>query len=315
MKLRTRITSAVFAVIALLAGVQAFADPTATAPASQPAADIFARGNLVAWCIVPYDGQHRNPQQRAEMLERIGLRKFAYDWRAQHLPGFDSELDELQKHKIELVGVWFPDALNNDARFMLDCLAKHHVHTQLWVASWGSDGLAQQARVDEVADRMRPIAKAAGQIGCTLGLYNHGGWFGEPENQLAIVDRLNHDGITNVGIVYNLHHGYGDLDRFPQLFPKMLPHLLAVNLNGMSKIPPGIGEPVVPVGQGALDLALLKIIRDSGYAGPIGIINESNEDAEARLLDNIAGLDWLRPQLNRQPAGIRPQPKTWRPPG
>src|SRR3954451_9829406 len=77
---------------------------------------IYARKNLVAWCIVPFDAKKRTPAQRAEMLERIGIHRYAYDWRAEHLPTFDRELTELQKHHIELTAVWFPDALNKDAK-------------------------------------------------------------------------------------------------------------------------------------------------------------------------------------------------------
>ena len=31
-------------------------------------------------------------------------------------------------------------------------------------------------------------AKAAAQLGCKVGLYNHGGWFGDPDNELAVLD-------------------------------------------------------------------------------------------------------------------------------
>src|SRR5665213_121796 len=312
LKARLRFGALLVALGAVVLPGSGFAAPT-TRPSS-PETDIFARSNLVAWCIVPYDGKQRTPEQRAEMLSRIGLRKFSYDWRAKHLPDFETELDELEKRKIELTGVWFPDTLNKDARFILKCLAKHHLHTQLWVSSWANYGNDQESRVKFASQRMGAIAEEAGKIGCTLGLYNHGGWFGEPENEIAIVQRLKSEGIKNVGIVYSLHHGYGDLDRFAELFGKMLPYLLDVNLNGMSKIPHGAGEPVVPVGHGALDVSLLKIIRDSGYAGPIGIINESNEDAEMRLLDNIDGINWIVPQLDGKPAGERPGARSWHAP-
>src|SRR4051794_16774844 len=84
-----------------------------------PSADkLFARENLVAWCIVPYDGKHRTPAERVEMLERLGFRHYAYDWRDQHLPTFNAELDELAKRHIELTAVWFPDTLNAQARVL-----------------------------------------------------------------------------------------------------------------------------------------------------------------------------------------------------
>ncbi len=50
----------------------------------------------------------------------------------------------------------------------------------------------------------------------------------------------------------------------------MKPHLLALNLNGMRKT---AARKILPLGQGDDDLALLKTISDSGYRGPIGILN------------------------------------------
>jgi hypothetical protein len=71
---------------------------------------------------------------------------------------------------------------------------------------------------------------------------------------------------------------------------------------------------ILPLGQGDLDLGLLKVIRDSGYHGPIGILNHTGVDAEGRLQDNLDGLDWLVAQLDGRPAGPKPAPRTWRPP-
>ena len=144
----------------------------------------FARENLVAWCIVPFDSKHRTPAQRAEMLQRIGIRHYAYDWRDEHLPTFDAELDELAKHGIELTAVWFPDTLNPQARVLLDGLRRHKLKPQLWVMS-------NVENVPAGVDRIAPVAREAQTLGCTVALYNHGGWFGEPENQLAIIEQLN----------------------------------------------------------------------------------------------------------------------------
>ena len=159
------------------------------------------------------------------------------------------------------------------------------------------------------AARIRPIAEAAAKIGCTVELYNHGGWFGEPENQIAIIKQLK---LPNVGIVYNLHHGHEHLSRFPELLKQMLPYLHALNLNGMMTGALVDGQIILPLGQGDYDLGLLKLIRASGYRGPIGILNHTGEDAEGRLHDNLDGLDWLVAQLDGKPAGPRPQPRTWR---
>lgn len=283
------------------------ADPTRT-PAAQTAS-LFARDQLVAWCIVPFDAKKRGPAERVAMLQRLGIKHYAYDWRAEHLPTFDTELELLQKHHIQLDAVWFPGGLNPDARTLLRLLEKHQIKTQLWVTMGDPAPQAreQAAKVTAGAQAVRPLAEAAAQIGCRVALYNHGGWFGEPENQLAIIRELK---LPNVGIVYNQHHGHGHVGRFPELLKQMLPHLLALNLNGMVRDGDKVGKKILVLGQGDLDLGLLRTICDSGYRGPLGILGHTMDDAEQRLQDNLDGLAWLVAQLDGQAPGPKPRPRT-----
>ena len=111
-------------------------------------------------------------------------------------------------------------------------------------------------------------------------------------------------------MVYNLHHGHDHLDRFPELLAKIKPYLRALNLNGMDRDGERIGRKILPLGQGALDLELLRTIVASGYQGPIGILGHTMDDAEERLRDNLDGLDWLVPQLDGHAPGPRPKPRT-----
>jgi hypothetical protein len=67
---------------------------------------VFAKQNLVAWCIVPFDSMHRGPIDRARMLNGLGITKFAYDWRPEHIPTFDQELYALKQHNIKLQAFW-----------------------------------------------------------------------------------------------------------------------------------------------------------------------------------------------------------------
>lgn len=286
--------------------------PQAHNDAGKPAAHaLFARDNLIAWCIVPFDAMKRGPEERAAMLERIGVKRLAYDYRAEHVPTFDAEMEALKRHGIRLDAWWFPTTLNDEAKQILDVLKRHEIETQLWVTGGGGPSAnadEQRQRVATEAARIRPIAEAAAKIGCQVALYNHGGWFGEPENQLAIIEKLD---LPNVGIVYNLHHGHDHIERLPELLRKMRPHLSALNLNGMSRGGDRDGRKILPLGAGELDLALLRVIRDSGYRGPIGILNHTDHDAEARLLDNLDGLDWLVAQLDGKPAGAHPKYRTF----
>ncbi len=276
-------------------------------------AGIFKRDNLVAWCIVPFDGKQRGPVDRADMLQRVGFKMLAYDWRGKDVPTFGQEADELAKRNIAFQGFWLSvgtdPANENDTKAVLDFLRKKQLKTQVWAmfSDAAPHGSTQEQRVEAVARRVAWLADELDKIGCKLGLYNHGGWFGEPENQIAIIEKLQR---KNIGIIYNLHHGHGHVDRFPKMLDAMKPHLYSLNLNGMIPRGDAIGQKIMPLGQGTLDLSLLKTIKASGYTGPIGILGHTNDDAELRLLDNLEGLAWLLPQLKGEQPGAAPKPRT-----
>ena len=68
------------------------------------------------------------------MLERLGFKHFAYDWRAEHIPTFDAEIEALKRHGVSLDAFWVaPGELNRESRIILDVLKRHGVKAQLWV--------------------------------------------------------------------------------------------------------------------------------------------------------------------------------------
>ena len=278
--------------------------------------DVFDRSNLAAWCIVPFDAKKRGPEERAAMLEKMGLGKLVYDYRKEHIAQWDEELAALKRHGIELLGWWFPGSLNEEAKGALELFQRHGVRPQLWVSGGGGaagvkDEAEQKGRIEKEAARFKAICEAAAPLGCKVGIYNHGGWGGEPENMVAVAEALKAQGVGNIGIVYNLHHGHGHLDRLGKVLPRMLPHLLCVNLNGMDVAGDAKGRKILPLGAGSEDVKVLGQIRASGWRGPVGILNHTNEDAEGRLLDNLDGLRWLLPQLDGAKPGAKPQWRTW----
>ena len=252
---------------------------------------IFSKENLVAWCIVPFDSKNRGPVERAKMLNELGITKLAYDWRDSHIPTFDHELDALNQHKIYLQAFWLTSGVNPSAEKgveeTLKFLSRRKVKTQIWYLFFppkGFDNLLQDQKVDVAASVVGYIAKKADSLGCTVGLYNHEGWFGEPENQLAIIEKLK---MKNVGIVYNFNHAQDQIDRFPGFYPKILPHLIALNLAGLKK-----GDHhIYPIGKGDSEKQMIEMVWKSKYEGPIGIINEdTHPDAEIGLRMNMSGL-------------------------
>jgi sugar phosphate isomerase/epimerase len=277
------------------------------AGAAEPSKSVFARENLVAWCIVPFDAKKRGPVERAEMLAKLGIKRLAYDYRAEHVPTFDAEVEAMKAKGIEFTAWWFPGGLNDEARLILAVIERHKITPQLWVTGGGkapADAAEQTAQVEREAARIRPIAEAAQRLHCKVALYNHGGWFGQPENQVAIVEKLQAAGLQNVGIVYNFHHGHEHIAQFPELWAKMRPHLLAVNLNGMIRDGDKQGKKILNLGEGDQELAMLKVIRDSGWLGPVGIIDHRNElDSEVALQANLRGLEWLTREMEKPGSG------------
>ena len=270
------------------------------------AADLFDKANLAAWCIVPFDAKKRTPEQRAEMLAKMGIHKAAYDWRQEHVPEFEREILAYQKHGIEMFAFW---GVHDEA---LRLFEKYRLHPQLWVMMKGV-GDTQEAKVQSAAEGLLPVLAKAQKIGSKVGLYNHGGWGGEPENLVAVCEFLRQrHAIDHVGIVYNLHHGHSHLDRLPKAIEAMKPWLLCLNLNGMDIAGDTVGRKILPLGVGTQDVTVLRQIRASGYSGPIGILNHTDEDAEGRLLDNLDGLHWLLPQLDDAKPGPKPAYRTWR---
>jgi sugar phosphate isomerase/epimerase len=296
----------------LFAVLLACVAPTRNAAASLPAEGIFARSNLVAWCIVPFDTSRRGPEQRAAMLASLGIRRLAYDWRAEHIPTFDQEVAALAARNIELTAWWFPANLGPEARAILDCLHRHKLSPQLWITLGTEpepDPAALQQKIAATTAILAPICAEARTLGSTIGLYNHLGWFGEPTNQLAVLRQLNAAGHTNVGIVYNFHHAHDQIDRFPALLQAMKPHLLAVNLNGMVRHGDRSGQKIIPLGSGNLELPMLQALAESGWSGPVGILGHTEEDAGAKLRKELAGLQSLTPQLTLRTDQAQPQPQ------
>jgi sugar phosphate isomerase/epimerase len=262
---------------------------------SQPNKSVFSQENLTAWCIVPFDAKQRNPQQRAEMLQRLGFKTLAYDWREANIPEFDEELTQLKKYDIKMTAFWWSGGIpvseselkaSERMNMQLDFFKRNSLNLDVWITL--SDGNLQsesdEVKFTQLANRIDILAKELENMGCRLGLYNHGGWGGQPDNMVEVIKRVKSG---NVGIVYNFHHAHEHLEMMPEAFNIMLPYLYCVNLNGMNKN----GPKILPLGQGNEDIKIIKMIAESGYDGPIGIIGHiEDEDVEIVLKRNIEGL-------------------------
>lgn len=254
----------------------------------QTKSSIYSDDNLVAWCIVPFDARHRNPAERAEMLVELGIKKCAYDWREEHVASFEEEIRQYKKHNIEFFAFWS----QHEQAFSL--FEKYDLHPQIWQII-GDPGGDPATKAQRAAERLIGLAKRTQQMKCPLGLYNHMGWDGEPENMVAVCKQLRQMGFEHVGLVYNFHHGHDHVRRWPSALELMMPYLLCVNINGMNDN----SEPkILGLGKGKHERGMLQVLQNSEYRGPIGIIDHRPElDARESLLENLEGLRKIREEL------------------
>jgi len=349
--------------------------PCASLSETSASTDLWAHDNLFAWGAAVFDQNERGPKARAEMLERLGFKRVAFNWRENNIPTFDLEIEALKSHGIDLLawalyvtddaGVQQPwkdypvespgvlmggrePAIQLSVQGLLETFKRHRVHPQLWLIQplrpvtlparakemstaqllqsadlmqsinaqsaehWRQDlastrtPQAQQLRVKREADRVAALVRLTEPYGVKVELYNHNGWFGMMDNQLAVIERLNALGVTDVGIVYNFDHArdalHDDTVDFPTLWSKIGPHVVAINVSGTHAEPSALYP-----SQGDRELEMMRTIRASGWKGPVGLNAEPGTDAEVTFKNCLVGLDWLAAEL-RQVGSAGPRP-------
>jgi len=275
--------------------------------------NLFQKDNLFAWCIIPYDSVNRTSEERAEMLIELGLKSYAYDWREKHLPYMANELAVMKEKNIGLTAVWFwidgggETLFDKNNELIIKTLKDAEVKTNLWISfpERFFDNLSEEEIFQKAIESIDYTYKRVKEIGCTISLYNHGGWFGIPENQIRIIENL---GFDDIGIAYNFLRGTSDMKRFKFVLNKTLPYLTHINLNGTKDL--GItdwsdievvGPPhILTIGEGDKEEKMLKIISESDYKGPIGIIGHTeDEDVKVVIKRNLDGLKNIVDSFNK----------------
>lgn len=287
----SRIYLTIFSIITL-AGACQRSQPIDKQQQKPAIPSILSADNLVAWCVVPFDKLARSPKERAVMLKDLGFTKFAYDWRDQHLPTFPEEVEALRENNIELTSVWWwidgqgENLLNTGNQQLLNYLDSLNLSCDIWISfdERFFEGMDDSEKLKTAIKTITALHRLASSVGSRLQLYNHGAWFGDPRNQVRII---NESGLTDVGMVYNFHHAHQQINQFPELLELMLPYLNTVNINGMNVE----GPKILTVGQGEFEEKMLRTLVASDFSGNIGIIGHlENEDVKLVLDRNLKGL-------------------------
>lgn len=256
--------------------------------------DTFRMDNLIPWSIVAFDSMERNPLERVRMIKDMGFSQYAFGGREKHVNTFPEEIQIAKDHNIDISAVWLylnhekdtPYNLRLQNEQVLSAIKEANITPQIWVGfhpKYFKD-LSDEQAFYKGQKMISYLANRAADMGCTIGLYNHGGWMGNPDNQLKVLQAIDQE---NIGIVYNFHHGHEDIERYQELFPRLMPHLLSVNLNGMEKN----GKKILTIGQGEYERAMIRELQTLGYNGPWGILGHvKGGDAQEILERNLSGL-------------------------
>lgn len=247
------------------------------------------------WCIVTFDKLKRTPEQRIDMLNNLGIKKYGYNWRENNLIDTKKEFRLAKENDIEITStlIWLNakrDSIGNlSARNqkMLQILKETDTKPIVWVSFSNNffKKLNQEASVNLAIDFIKYVKTKTDEAGCQLALYNHKGWFGNPYNQIEILERLQKENI-NLKIVFNFHHAHDFVDDFSEIFKKIKPYTYHINLNGMVNS----DQKIFTLGKGKHEQRMIKTLIKNDYQGSWGVLGHINEeDVEEVLKRNIKG--------------------------
>lgn len=261
---------------------------------------LFRKNNLIPWSIVGFDVKERTPKERLEMLERLGYKQYAYGNRPKHIPTMKQEWELAKEKDIAIKAVWLYINLNKDkvgrlkpeSEVVFENLEAVGLKTQIWVGFQPTyfDKLTDEESLKQSVSMIRYLSIRAEKLDCKIALYNHGGWFGKPENQIRIIEALPN---RDLGVIFNFHHAHDDIERYSENMRKLSPYLWCVNLNGM-KIE---GPKIITIGEGNLEKNMIMQLLNLNYQGPFGILGHvKGGDPELILKENFYGLLALFPK-------------------
>ena len=265
---------------------------------TKQAEDPIKAAELTPWCIVNFDSLERSPSDRIAMLKEMGFTKYGYNWDDEHLNQMKEEFALANKNNIEIVSVflWLNAKRDSIGKLspsnekMLNILSDIDYKPTIWLSFSNNyfEDLNQEQSMSLAIEFIKFIKIKADQIGCKISLYNHHGWFGNPHNQVEIIELLPQDSLK---MVYNYHHAHDYLDEFPEIAKKIKPYLSYVNINGMRQD----GPKILTIGEGDFEHEMIKVLLDEGYNGPWGILGHiETEDVHKVLERNINGLNSLK---------------------
>jgi sugar phosphate isomerase/epimerase len=258
-----------------------------------------------AFCMDTHDAKKRTLFEQAELLKELGYAGAGHLW----LDNVPERLKTLDATGLKLFQIYVRLSLARDAKppydmrlkEVLPLLQGRDTMLALLVVGGKPSDEADDPRaielVGEIADMARPY-------GVKIALYPHANdWLERVQDALRVAKKVNR---PNVGVMFNLCHWLkiDDEKNLKPLLQAALPHLMAVSINGSDRgtdIRAGKGNWIVPLDSGNFDmLGFLKTLKESGYAGPIGLqCYGIPGDAREHLTRSVAAWRKLNDRLDQ----------------
>jgi len=293
---RRVITQSLFITL-LLVPLAPHAEP-ATDPPSKPAMNPF-----FALCMDTHDSEKRTLPEQAQLLKELGYDGAAHLW----LDNLKERLDTLDEAGLKLFQIYLQvniakDKDPYDARLkeLIPLLKGRDVMVALLMTGMPPSDQTGDERAVEI---VREIADIASEAGVRVALYPHSNdWLERVEDAVRIAGKVKR---PNVGVMFNLCHWLkvDDEANLKPLLDLAMPNLFAVTINGADRavdIHEGKGNWIQPLDSGSFDLlGFLKLLRELGYTGPVGLQCYGIEgDARDHLTRSIAAWRTFSDQVN-----------------
>ena len=229
-----------------------------------------------ALCMDTHDEKKRNLAEQAQMLKELGYAGAGHLW-FDHVA---ERLSTLDSAGLKLFQIYMQIDLGPNAKTPYDPRLKQVLPLikgrSVQLAALVSGGQPSDQALDERAvSVVREIADAARPYGVKLALYPHqNNWLETVEDAVRLARKAER---ANAGVMFNLCHWLktGDETEMNPLLRSVLPHLLAVSINGSDRgaeIKAGSGKWIQPLDSGTFDMAgFLSELHRIGYGGPIGL--------------------------------------------
>lgn len=241
-----------------------------------PAVSDESSSAFFALCMDTHDSQKRTLEEQAALLEELGYDGAGHLW----LDDLGQRIETLDAHGLKLFQVYLRVNIAPDASPAYDprleeavtLLKGRDTMLALLISGGPPSDTAGDARAVEL---VQEIADLGAESGLRVALYPHSGdWLERVEDAVRVVDKADR---PNAGVMFNLCHWLkvDDEENLKPLLTSAMPHLFAVTIHGADRateIHAGTGNWIQPLDSGSFDVsALLDMLEDLGYRGPIGL--------------------------------------------